>query len=83
MCIGLSCVLTYQKNEVILYKLFSHGVNFNYLSVNSLPVIWSLFRICKIFGTPVSGVRSGWHGPGLVRVCHMYVRTVDKYGFLV
>ena len=66
MCISLYCVVTYQKNEVILYKNFSHGVNFNYLSVNRLPVIWSLFRICKIFGTAVSwsGVMLAWTGLG-------------------
>jgi len=66
MCVGLSCVLTDQKNEVILYKNFSCWVDFNYLSVNSLPVIWSLFRICKIFGTAVSWseVKVAWTGLG-------------------
>jgi len=62
------CVnLQKKKNEVISLKNLSRGVNFNYLSVNNLPVIWSLCRICKIYDTAVvswSDVGLAWTGLG-------------------
>jgi len=44
--------------------------------------------ICQLeWGQAVGSVSQTWvivwHGPSLVRVCHVYVKTVDKNGFLV